>query len=215
MRVRIALGLAFIATLVGLLIDMSGSAPRLAGGDRIHWPAPDPAVAVAPAGTRMCVEGTILPDDAASMLIAIHGAEHLPRITATFTDSGGAVLARGVLPAGAVESGAVAIDLHRPAHAPSAIGSLCLRGGGHATLVYDGVTGVGTTTVNGVDQTGSPAIIYYRRGSETWWSLLGALDLRFGLGKAAIFGDWTLPVVALAAFALFAGVFRLLVRELR
>jgi len=214
MRVRIALGLALLATLIGFLIDMSGSAPRLAGGDRIHWPAPDPAVAVAPPGSRMCVEGTILPGDAASMLIAIHGANRLPRITTTFTDTAGALLARGVLPAGAVESSAVTIALHRPAHAPSAVGSLCLRGGGRATLVYDGVTGIGTTTVNGVDQPGSPAIIYYRRGSETWWSLLGALDLRFGLGKATIFGDWTLPVIALAALALFAGVVRLLLAEL-
>lgn len=215
MRVRIALGLALIATLVGFLIDMSGSAPRLAGGDRIHWPAPDPGVAVAPAGAKMCVLGTILPGDAASMVIAIHGAARLPRITATFTDASGAFLARGVLAKGAIESGAVTIALHRPAHAPSAQGSLCLRGSGRATLLYDGVTGLGTTTVNGVDQTGSPAIIYYRRGSESWWSLLGALDLRFGLGKATIFGDWTLPVLALAALALFGGVVRLLLRELR
>jgi hypothetical protein len=215
MRVRIALGLALLATLIGFLIDMSGSAPRLAGGDRIHFPAPDPAVALAPGGSKMCVEGTILPGDAASMVIAIHGAVRLPRITATFTVGTGAVLAHGVLPAGAVESGAVTIPLQRPAHAASALGILCLRGGGHATLIYDGVTGVGTTTVNGVDQTGSPAIIYYRRGSETWWELLGALDLRFGLGKAALFGDWTLPVIALAALALFAGAVRLLLRELR
>ena len=215
MRVRIALGLALLATLIGFLVDMSGSAPRLAGGDRIRWPAPDPAVAVTPAGSRMCVEGTILPGDAASMQIAIHGAARLPRIGVTFIDGAGKLLANGVLPAGAAPSGAVSIVLrHRP-HAPSAVGYLCLRVGGHATLVYDGVAGVGTTTVNGIDQSGSPAIIYYRRGSESWWSLLGALDQRFGLGKSTIFGDWTLPVVALAALALFGGVVRLLLRELR
>ena len=37
---------------------------------------------------------------------------------------------------------------------------------------------------------------------ESWWSLLGVLDQRFGLGKAGFFGDWTLPacfVLLLAA----------------
>ena len=215
MRVRVALGLALLATLIGFLIDMSGSAPRLAGGDRVHWPAPDPAVAQAPAGAKMCVDGTVLPGDAASMVLAIHGARLLPRISVSFIDGSGRLLVTGVLPAGATPSAAVTIALRRLDHAPSAVGYLCLRAGGHATLLYDGVVGVGTTTVNGVTQPGSPSILYYRHGSESWWSLLGALDLRFGLGKAAIFGDWTLPFIAFAALVLFGATVRLLLRELR
>ena len=39
MRVRIALGLAVLATAIGLVIDMSASAPRLAGNDHVSWPA--------------------------------------------------------------------------------------------------------------------------------------------------------------------------------
>jgi len=213
MRVRIALGLALLATLIGFLIDMSGSAPRLAGSDHVHWPAIDPAVAIAPAGQSMCVV-TVLPSDTASILIAIHGAVRLPRITVTFDDLTGRRLATGVLRAGVPESGAVSIAL-RHAHAPSVAGNLCLRGGGRATLVYDGLVGTGVTTVGGVASLGTPAILFYRHGSESWWSLLGALDLRFGLGKSSIFGDWTLPVIALAALALFGAVTRVLVRELR
>lgn len=213
MRVRIAVGLALLATLTGFLIDMSGSAPRLAGSDHVHWPALDPAVAVAPPHKAMCVV-TVLPSDTASILIAIHGAAHLPRIAASFVDLTGRRLATGVLPAGAPESGGVLITLHHP-HAPGVAGNLCLRAGGRATLLYDGLVGTGVTTVGGVAASGTPAILFYRHGSESWWSLLGALDLRFGLGKSSIFGDWTLPVVALAALALFGAVARLLVRELR
>ena len=213
MRVRIALGLALIATLVGFLIDMSGSAPRLAGSDHVHWPALNPSVAVAPAHSAMCVV-TVLPSDTARIELAIHGALRLPRIAVTFDDLNGRRLATGLLPAGVPESSAVSIALHHP-HAPSVAGNLCLRAGGKATLVYDGTAGFGVTTVAGVAAPGSPAILFYRAGSESWWSLLGTLDRRFGLGKAPIFGDWTLVVVALAALTLFGAVARLLVRELR
>jgi len=37
MRARIALGLAVLATAIGLVIDMSASAPRLAGDDHVSW----------------------------------------------------------------------------------------------------------------------------------------------------------------------------------
>jgi hypothetical protein len=213
MRVRIALGLALLATLIGFLIDMSGSAPRLAGSDHIDWPAPNPAVAVAPPGSPMCVT-TVLPSDTGSLLIAIHGAPRLPRIAATFTALGGRRLAAGVLRAGVPESAAVSIPLHH-GPIPSVAGRLCLRGAGRATLVYDGLAGTGVATVGGAPASGAPAILFYRPGSESWWSLLGALDLRFGLGKWSIFGDWTLPVLALVALSLFGAVARLLARELR
>jgi hypothetical protein len=214
MRVRIALGLALLATLIVFLIDMSGSAPRLAGSDHVHWPALNPSVAVAPPHTDMCVKGTALPADAATMLISIHGAKTLPAIRMTFVDTLGRTIATGSLPRGAPESGAVAIPLRHRIET-SAYGTLCLRAAGRATLVYDGQGGVAPTTAGGVTQPGTPAILYYRRGSESWWDLLGALDTRFGLAKASVFGDWTLPVVALLALALFAAVTRLLLREMR
>ena len=106
------------------------------------------------------------------------------------------------------------IPFHYP-HGPSTVGTLCLHIGGHRPLVFYGQTGAGVTTVSGQAPAGSPSILYYRRGRESWWQLLGALDFRFGLGKAAIFGDWTLPAVALAVLALWFAVVRLLVRELK
>jgi hypothetical protein len=218
MRVRIALGLAVLATAIGLVIDMSGSAPRLAGDDHVSWPARDPGVAVASGGDVLCMHATVLPDDAARIVVPIHDSldqsKRLPRIAVDFTDAAGKRVATGVLARGAVEGPAVSLPLRYP-HGPSALGSLCFHVGGHRTLVFDGETGAGTTTVNGIAQLGSPAILYYRPGRESWWQLLGTLDFRFGLGKSAIFGDWTLPVLVLAALALWFGVLRFLVRELK
>jgi hypothetical protein len=212
MRVRVALALALLATLIGFVIDMSGSAPRLAGDNHVRWPAPDAAVAVAPPGTLTCVT-VVLPGDTGSVVLGIHGPSRLPRITARVLSTTGRLITRGSLPAGAAPGAAISIPLRVP-HGADAVGKLCLRGGGHAALVYDGQMGVGLTTVNGVTAPGSPALLFYRPGRESWWALLGALDRRVGFGKSTIFGDWTLPALALCALALFAAVVRLLLREL-
>ena len=218
MRVRIALGLAFLATAIGFAIDMSGSAPRLAGDNHVRWPPANASVAVAAGGSVLCLHSTVLPADAASMVIpmfdSVVHAYPRPRVVVDFTNADGKRVATGVLAAGTAGDGVTTLPLRQP-HGPSARGTLCLHVGGHRALVFDGEAGAGVTTVNGVAQPGSPAILFYRAGSETWWSLLGALDTRMGLGKSAIFGDWTLPVIAVVALALWFGVARLLVRELR
>jgi len=69
MRVRIALGLAVLATAIGLVIDLSAAAPRLAGDDHVSWPARDPGVAVVPGGGVVCMHATVLPDDAARVVL--------------------------------------------------------------------------------------------------------------------------------------------------
>ncbi len=42
----------------------------------------------------------------------------------------------------------------------------------------------------------------------------GMLDERFGLGKASLFGDWTLPAMALALLGVWIAAVRLLAKEL-
>ena len=39
--------------------------------------------------------------------------------------------------------------------------------------------------------------------------------LPIGLGKSTVFGDWTFPVLVLIGLALWVGVARVLLRELR
>ncbi|MGH2884716.1 MAG: hypothetical protein ACRDPA_18775, partial [Solirubrobacteraceae bacterium] len=98
MRVRIALGLAFLATAIGLAVDMSGSAPRLAGSDHIHWP-PASIVGTLQSPGAICLAGTVLPADAASMVITIgSNGRPLPKLGLTFRSTGGRLLAAGGLP---------------------------------------------------------------------------------------------------------------------
>jgi hypothetical protein len=79
-----------------------------------------------------------------------------------------------------------------------------------------GVLGApGTESVNGRRVAGAISLVYLRHGSESWWELLPTLTTRFGLGKASVFGDWTLPVLALLLLGVWVVTLRLLVRELR
>jgi hypothetical protein len=217
MRVRIALVLAFLATAIGLVIDMSGSAPRLAGSDHIHWP-PVSIVGTLQSPGSLCLTNTALPSDAARMVITIGSfGRPLPKLGLTFRSPTGRLLATGGLPYGAHEGEAVSIPFRYP-HGASAVGTLCLRSFGRHPLVFYGWLGQGApVTINGATVTndGTVSILYYRPGSESWWDLLGALDLRFGLGKSPFFGRWTLPVLALVVLALWVGVARVLIRELR
>jgi hypothetical protein len=213
MRVRIALGLAFLAAAVGLLIDMSGSAPRLAGDDHVHWPAVA-FVDTVPGGGVLCA-ALVLPSDAARMELTIGAYGHpMPRIRIDFATYAGRTVAASTVPAGRPAGQVVSLPLGYP-HGPSAAGRLCLHVGGHRPLAFGGQPGtLGGATVDG-QQAQGVAILFYRPGRESWWQLLGALDQRFGLGKSPIFGDWTLPVIALAALALWFGVARVLIRELK
>jgi hypothetical protein len=215
MRVRIALGLAFLATAIGLVIDMSGSAPRLAGDDHVRWPPPT-LVATVKGGQTLCTLGLLLPGDAARTVMTIGSATVLPRIRIDFTGARGRAISTSVLRAGAAPGEDVSLPLHYP-HGGDSVGTLCLHVGGSRrhSLEFGGTGPLTGTTIDGVAQPVRLSMLFYRPGSESWWSLLGALDLRLGLGKSPMFGDWTLPVLVLAMLALWFGVGRLLWRELR
>jgi hypothetical protein len=221
MRVRIALVLAFLATAIGLAIDMSSSAPRLAGDDHVRWPPPA-LVATVTGGQSLCTSSLLVPAAAARMVMTIgattakNKAVLLPRIGIVYTGSGGRTISTTVLRAGATPGEDVSLPLHYP-HGGDSRGTLCLHLGGPRNHLFEfgGAEPLTGTTIDGVAQPVRISILFYRPGSESWWSLLGALDLRLGLGKSPMFGDWTLPVLALAMLALWFGVGRLLWRELR
>ena len=216
MRVRIALALALVAIATGLVIDMSGAAPRLAGSDHVHWPAAQQLTPTLPGGGTLCAPvGTVLPADAARLVVTIGSyGRRLPRLVVLFTPTGGRSRIVGGLPAGGSEGEAVSIPLDRH-HGPSASGAVCLRAGGREPLAFYGWSQNPPTTINGTPANGAVSMLFYRAGSESWWQLLGALDLRFGLGKWGFFSDWTLPAIALAALLLWFGVTRVLMRDVR
>jgi hypothetical protein len=212
-RVRIAIGLAVLATAIGFLVDMSGSAPRGAGDDQV---TPAAFLNSVPGGGALCQGAMVLPNDAASIVMTVGTyGRPMPRIAVVFKDQAGRTTATGLLLAGTVQEGVVTIRLRYP-HGPSVAGTLCIHVGGRRTIVIagEGFPGGSSVRVNDRPQLARIAVLYRRPGRESWWQLLGTLDQRFGLGKSSIFGDWTLPLLALAALALWIATVRVLAREL-
>jgi hypothetical protein len=215
---RLALGLAALLVLALLALEMSGSAPRSAGSDHNN-----PAVfaATVPGGGTVCQPIVPLPEDVAraQLLIGTYG-HPVPALQLTFSGAAG-VVASGTRPAGGAE-GTVLIPVHRVSDSgsgsSSVASSFCLHVGGHSTVALGGEGGpIGASSelVNGVAQGGRVSLLYLRAGSESWWQLLPSLDHRFGLGKASVFGDWTLPVLALMLLGIWIAALRLLLRTLR
>jgi len=208
---RLALGLALLLVLAVLVLDMSGSAPRGTGSDHNN-----PAVfaATVPGGGSVCQPIVPLPLDAArvQLLIGTYGRP-VPALSLSFNGARGA-LAAGSLAAGSKE-GTITIPIHRLAVGEAS--SFCLHVGGHSPVVFGGEGGpIGASSelVDGRAQGGRVSLLYLRGGSESWWQLLPSLDHRFGLGKAYVFGDWTLPVLALMLLGVWVAAIRLLLREI-
>ncbi len=194
--------------------------------------------ATVPGGGTVCQPIAPPPVDLAraQLLIGTYGRP-VPNLTLSFNGPAGTVIT-GTLPGGGHE-GTVVIPVHRVAPAAGAgagstgagpagaaaagsgaetASSFCLHAGGHATVVFGGEgspIGADTELVNGAQRGGRVSLLYLRNGSESWWQLLPSLDRRFGLGKAYVFGDWTLPVLALILLGVWFAAIRLLLRELR
>ena len=214
MLLRVALGLAALAVLAGLILDLSGSAPRSAGSDHV---SPAVFAASVPGGGTLCQPISPLPGDAAraQLLIGTYGRP-VPRLRVRFSDAAGSAVAGGDLPAGAGE-GYVTVPLH---HEPRALAATraCVAVGGSTNVVFGGEAGslgAASELVNGKPQGGRISMLYLRAGKESWWQLLPTLSRRFGLGKAPLYGVWSLPAAALLLLGVWIAVFRLLARELR
>ena len=212
MRLRVLLALAVALVAGGLALGMSGRAARSAGSDHV---APAGLVLAVPGGGVLCQRVAFLAADAAraQVLISTVGGS-APDLRLRFLDARGAVVASGRVQAGA-HPGYVSIPL---AHVEPAIqpASVCLNVGGSSRVLLGGEKGTVqlVSRVNGTPRAGAITLLYLRAGQESWWDLLPELDARVGLGKAAIFGDWTLPAAALLLVGVWVATLRLLLREL-
>jgi hypothetical protein len=213
-RVRVALGIALVLVAGVLVLELSGRAPRTAATDHTN---PQGFVATVPSEGTLCQPDMVLPADAASVEVLIGTYGHpVPQLTASFEDAGRQAIRPGRLAAGARE-GYVQIPLGYP-HGATVGGTLCIHLGKtvHPVVLGGDTFGAGTMSeqVDGKPQAGRIDVVYLRPGRESWWQLLGALDERFGFGKASFFGGWTLPVAALLLLGVWIATLRLLVREL-
>jgi hypothetical protein len=211
LAVRLALGLALALVLAVLVLEMSGSAPRGTGSDHV---SPVAFAATVPGGSTLCQPIVPPPHDAArvQVLVGTYGRP-VPALDLSFNGVAG-VVATGSLAAGAKE-GTVVIPIHRVASGEAR--SFCLHVGGHSKVVLGGEgspVSAASELVDGKAQQGRVSLLYLRGGSESWWELLPSLEHRFGLGKASVFGDWTLAVLALMLLGVWIATIRLLLREI-
>jgi len=213
-RVRLVLAAGLALVLGTLVLDMSGSAPRMAGFDHINQVR---FLSPINPGGELCQPFMEFPGEAASMrmLVGSYG-KPLPELTARLTGAGGAPLAVGRLAAGAHE-GEISITMSKRVSG-TAKGTLCIHAGPGSKIVLAGDTlpaGPVSIRVNGVPAEGRIAVAYFRPGSESWWQLLPTLSRRFGYGKASFLGVWTLAFAALLLAGVWVATVRLLLREAR
>lgn len=214
MRVSIVLAVGVLAVAVGLAVDMSGRAVRLAGTNHVSPVAFGAAVR---SNGALCQPGTVLPADAHSVELLIGTYGHpVPSLTASFSGAGSEQIATGRLPAGARE-GYVEIPLRNPRGRPAA-GSLCIKvGKAVQPVVFGGenfTPGAASEQIDGQPAAARIDLLYRRGRAESWWQLLPVLAERFGLGKSSVFGTWTLPAMALLLGCVWIGALRLMAREL-
>jgi hypothetical protein len=211
-RLRLVLGIAVALVVGALLLDMSGTAPRMAGGDRVSAPV---FVATVPPGGTICQPGLGLASEVKRVQFLLGTFGHpAPAIGVRFLNTAGSQVASGHLAAGAREGlESVPIGSERKDGAVE----MCIRFEGGSAVVLGGESAPpspSSAVVNGHRQTGLLSVSYFRGGSESWWQLLPTLSRRFGLGKASVFGTWTLPLMALLLTAVWVATIRLLKREL-
>lgn len=212
MRVVLVVGVMLVLGL--LVLEMSGSAQRTVGSDRVGVPV---FSATVPGGGTICQTASSLPDEAGAvrLLVGTYGRP-LPQLGLRITDTAGRTVAVGSL-AGGGKQGFVTVPLSRPARTDGRV-IACLRVGGSSKVAIGGQSGpinAGSELVNGRPETGVISLLYLHGASQTWWQLLPELSKRFGLGKASFFGTWTLPVLILILVAVWTATLRLLARELR
>jgi hypothetical protein len=214
-RVRAFLGVALAIVAAAFIVEMSERGPRLAGSDRV---APAAFAVSVLGGATICQPISGLPGDAAQAALTI-GTYGLPapRLSLRFLAASGVVTASGSVAAGGPQ-GVVSLPIsHVDASAPAS--SACLSVGptqGRVAIAgYAAPAGPRTAQLNRTPQPAVLSLLYYRAGRESWWSLLPTLAHRFGLGKAPLYGDWTLPLCTLMLLGVWIGAVRLMLRELR
>jgi hypothetical protein len=219
-RIRLVLAIGLVLVAGALALELSGTAPRTAGSDHT---SPVIFAVTAPGGGAVCQQAPYLPPDAArvKLLIGTFGRP-VPELRLAFLDARGREVAEAHRAAGGRE-GPLLLDLRWLSGAPgrwtaasATVACLHVERAGNIAIGGEGGPPNPQSAMLGTKpQPGRISLIYLRSGEESWWQLLPSLARRFGVGKASLFGTWTLPVIALLLVAVWIATTRLLLRELR
>jgi hypothetical protein len=209
-RVRVVLGVALALVGVAVAVTLSQRGERLAGTSFVQQRA---FLVVVPPRGEACQPGTLLSDDsaAAELLVGTYGQPR-PALALTFRDADRSVVARGRV-AGGRREGTVVVPFARAVEGNRAVRA-CVRNEGRdpVALAGDIAPPPSAARIGGRPAAGVVGFRYLRAGRESWWSLMPVIAQRFGLGKAGLFGTWTLPACALLLVGLWLATARLLLR---
>jgi hypothetical protein len=182
--------------------NMGHSRQRLAGTNSVALQRP---VIQISGGSLLC-QSTLAPRDATSLqLFVVPTGPAGPPLEVSISRNE-RELARGQLAGGWV-GGDVFVPISRIPES-AADGTICIRNKGLKPLGFSGVTTeVLKALVDGRPQSAAITVLYFREGSESWWSLLPTIAHRAGVLKGALSGAWVFwLVVALVGAAGALGI---------
>jgi hypothetical protein len=211
-RLRVVLAVALALVGAGLVLALSQRGARMAGTSFV--PVRTFAVTVPP-GERACQPATYLAGDSdAAVLLAAAYGRPLPAVSVTFADADGRLVARGGAP-GRASEGDVAVPFERVVEHERYGLTACVRNRGDVRLALGGDVASPAAAARIGDEVtqGVVAFRYLRPGRESWWAIAGTVTRRFGLGKSALLGSWTLPLLVFALAGAWFAAIRLLLRE--
>jgi hypothetical protein len=215
----VAVGLA--ALLVGIAIDASGRAERMAGSNLVNQALEVRngglvrdlrPVATLPPGGRLCEPWTVPADTAALRYRVFTSSGAAPALTAEVV-AGGRTVSSGTLAAGSRHAN-VNVPVARIGRTlPVAQACVTNRGPGTVSLGGDNAPASQAPTVGGKPQKGLVRIEFMRPGRESWWGLLPTLSHRVGLARSHWLRGWTLPFAAVLVVLAVGLAVRTLLRE--
>jgi hypothetical protein len=180
------------ALVLGLLIALSHSAPRMAGQNGVF--VQDTVLQTKGQATRFCQDGELLPKDATSMELSITSISGLSPAVTVQASKRGRTLTRGTTPAG-WSGDMVVVPVRRVSQAVSGT-RLCISLSKGGSVAFLG-TQKGTRTYD----TSPPStqdriqVRYPRPGSESWWAYAPTVLHRMALGRAWG-GSWIVLLIA-------------------
>ncbi len=205
-RVALALGLAFVA--IAVVLVMSGSPIRVAGENSVAAQAGSVAaqapIASAHGRARACQSGELLPAGTTALRPSFEASVG-PSVTVTVL-SGAHVLTRGTRASGWT-GGQVTVPIEPLSRATPDV-TVCFSLGESREVVN--IFGRRTIASVAASSGGEPldgrmGIEYLAAGTHSWWSIAASVARRIGLGRAPS-GTWVVlvPASLMAAAALLA-----------
>jgi len=179
------------ALVVALLVAFAGrlgnTDARAAGSNSV--PIQQPVVFIPGDGGEVC-QPTLLPGGSESVKLWVKRTRQSgPPLDVTFS-SRGRVVSRGHFD-GDWGSNTVQIPIERARRThPDAV--MCVRNQGKPELGFWGIpSNFVTVTVDGEEQHAAITAQFFRKGEESWWSILPTIAHRVGVLKGSLSGAWS------------------------